>query len=244
MDENWDVRVIQFEDGTISDDWSPLSLDSNYQYNFEEITGNLKFLNGTYYEIADDLLTSYGGGGYGTFDWKEITRPGETISVVATSCVGHCGGITPVNYAKNVFDTEGKLNYIVSYPEPDQNIDPDLRNSDNSKIEKFLLTGVAPENQPDTIQYYYDQNKLYAGTEVKKKISPEEIIRLFSNPVDENLLFHQCYVNDIPMEEYFVKLAGYTPRLVLIEIYRYGVFAFMLHTNGKYYRSRDVVLEQ
>ena len=244
MNENWNVTVIEFDKNSISDDWSPLSKDSTYNFDFDDLTGNLNFLNGTYYELGDEMLKSYGGGGYGTFDWKEITRTGERISVVATSCTGHCGNEQPVNYSKNVFASDGTISYVVHYPTPDQETDPSLNTSDAEKTEKFLLSGSAADNPPDTIRYYYNKDKLFTGLKSDNKI-PEDIISFFQISFPDNLLFHQCYVNDQPMETYFNKFLGYTPRLVLFEIYRYGVFAFIQNpADGKYYRGKDFVLEE
>ena len=53
------------------------------------------------------------------------------------------------------------------------------------------------------------------------------------------------YLGLVEMEKFISKKLRLLPELLLIEIYRYGVFSFALNpANKKYYRTGTLVLEQ
>lgn len=246
MGENWDVTLISFDTIAITDDWYPISLNSTFKYNFDSLTTNMRFLNGTRYEFSNGQLMSYGGGGYGSFDWNEITRFSDTISILATSCVGHCGD-QPVNYSKNIFNKKGQLLYTISYPTPNENEEMNQDDISLQEYEKFLNSNVTSENIPDTLQYRYDNKGLLLNTNKENTIkSINEVKVLFTNSNDlATSKFHQCYVGKIKMEKFILKKFGFTPDLILLEIYGQAVFSFTLnHSDKKYYRTNDIILEQ
>ncbi len=255
MWENWDVTVISFDSSIVSDDWSPISLDSTYKFNFDSLTDNLNFLNGTRYEFSSGQLISYGGGGYGSFDWKEITRFSDTVSIIATSCVGHCGD-QPITYSKNVFNKQRQLLHTVFYPtpKPDNGIDTesdtktfdDYVDTENDTItfddyERFFISLIKDADySADTLFYKYDSNG-HLLSDSKEKIISNSLFTYSGNP--PAFIFHQCYIGKIKMEKYLLQKIGYVPELVLFEIYNYGVFSFVLK-DKKYYPTRTVILER
>lgn len=246
MGENWDVTLISFDTNSITADWYPISLDSTFKYNFDSLTTNMRFLNGTSYEFSNGQLISYGGGGYGSFEWKKITRFSDTVSIVATSCVGHCGD-QPVNYSKNIFNKTGQLLYIISYPTPGENGEMNEDEMSLQEYEKFLNSNVNSENIPDTLQYQYDNKGLLLNTSEESRIENKNEVRLlFTNSNDlATSKFHQCYVGKIKMEKFILKKLGFTPDLILLEIYGQAVFSFTLnHSDKKYYRTNDIMLEK
>jgi hypothetical protein len=241
MGQNWDILVLSFDTNTVSDDWTPISLDSTFKFNFDSLTNDLQSLNGTRYDFTNRQLVSYGGGGYGTFDWKDITRFSDTISIVATSCVGHCGN-QPVNYSKNVFNKQGRLLYTIFYPTPIDSADFNGETMTLKEYERFLNSSV-----PDTLHYKYDKKGLLLKVSKERYINnTTEVKRLFINVGDlSTSKFHQCYIGNVKMEKFIFKKLGFTPELILIEIYKYGVFSFTLNsTDKKYYRTKDIILEQ
>lgn len=244
MGENWDVTVIQFSPESITDDWYPISMPATFKYNFDSLTTDMKFLNGSRYELSDGMAGSYGGGGYGSFDWKDIERYGDSISIIATSCVGHCGD-QPVRFSKNVFNEAGMLLYSVNYPTTEGS---DMFPEDKlslSAMNEILMKGVNEENHPDTIFYNYNNSGLFIKPE-EKDIQIESIKSIFVSESHFNYKeFQQCYIGKIEMEKFISKKMRILPELLLVEIYRYGVFSFALNpANKKYYRTSNLVLEQ
>lgn len=243
MGENWDVSVISFDSSIVTDDWSPISLDSTYKFNFDSLEDHLDFLNGTRYEFSSGELTAYGGGGYGSFDWKEISRFSDTVSIIATSCAGHCGD-QPITYSKNVFNREGQLLFTVFYPSPKSEEAIDSESSyDVTFDESFFASLIKDaERGADTLFYRYNSNGLLLNERKGKNITES----LFNYPFNPpSFIFHQCYIGEGKMERYFSQKIGYTPQLVLIEIYKYGVFSFALNNKDKkYYPGQTRILER
>lgn len=244
MGENWDVTVVQFSPELITDDWYPISMPATFKYNFDSLVADMKFLNGSRYELSDGMVGSYGGGGYGSFDWKDIERYGDSISIIATSCVGHCGD-QPVRFSKNVFNDAGILLYNVNYPTTEgSDMFPEEKLS-LSAMNEILMAGVNEENYPDTIFYNYTKSGLFIKPE-EKDIQMESIKSIFVSESHFNYKeFQQCYIGKIEMEKFISKKLRLLPELLLIEIYRYGVFSFALNpANKKYYRTGTLELEQ
>ncbi|OQA12510.1 MAG: hypothetical protein BWY67_00241 [Bacteroidetes bacterium ADurb.Bin397] len=244
MGENWDVTVVQFSPELITDDWYPISMPATFKYNFDSLVADMKFLNGSRYELSDGMVGSYGGGGYGSFDWKDIERYGDSISIIATSCVGHCGD-QPVRFSKNVFNDAGLLLYSVNYPTTEgSDMFPEEKLS-LSAMNEILMAGVNEENYPDTIFYNYTKSGLFIKPE-EKNIQIESIKSIFVSESHFNYKeFQQCYIGKIEMEKFISKKLRLLPELLLIEIYRYGVFSFALNpANKKYYRTGTLELEQ
>ncbi len=244
MGENWDVTVIQFSPELITDDWYPISMPATFKYNFDSLITDMKFLNGSRYELFEGIAGSYGGGGYGSFDWKDIERYGDSISIIATSCVGHCGD-QPVRFSKNVFNDAGMLLYSVNYPTTEgSDLFPEEKLS-LSAMNEILMAGVNEENHPDTIFYNYTKSGLFIKPE-EKEIQIESIKSIFVSESHFNYKeFQQCYIGKIEMEKVISKKLRLLPELLLIEIYRYGVFSFALNpANKKYYRTGTLELEQ
>lgn len=246
MNENWDVSVISFDTNLISDQWSPISLDSTYKYRFDSLTSNLQFLNGKYYEFANNELTAYGGGGYGSFDHKDIYKYSDTVSIIVTSCVGHCGD-QPMTYSKNIFNKKGQLLYTVFYPTPskDWGIDANGDTTTLADYERSFISLINGGHSADTLFYKYDNNDLLLNTsEIDYITNSSDVKKLFTYP-PQSYVFHQCYIGKTKMEKYFLRKIGFTPELVLIEIYKYGVFSFVFNnTDKKYYQTGNFTLEQ
>lgn len=239
--QNWEITAIAFGGDEISDSWIPVTRDDDFRYNFDSLVNDPP-LNGERYYFSQGQLTAHGGEGYGTFDRREILRVSDTVSVTEISCTGHCGGNHPVRYSKNVYSTAGRLLYTVSYPAPEE--DAGLSDEGAPVADpEFLMQHATADNLPDTVYYLYNARGLYTGKS-GNSLPPGKTTGLF-NPADYfNGTFNQCYVGKVEMEKYFKKKLGYAPALVLVEIYRLGVFSFSLNpTDKKYYRTETIVLE-
>ena len=240
---NGSINVINFDSHTISDNWTPLELDTNLMSNLDSLFLNVRFLNGTRYEFDDSgQLISYGGGGYGSFDWKEITRFSDTLSIIETSCVGHCGH-QPIKYSKNIFDNNGNVRKVIKYPVLDIDFVQEKEAEQNTleDYEKHFNQLIADtETSPDTTYYMYNNRLLSMDNvqeETGKKIFSDEN-QNYSND------FYQCYVGNTEMESFFNEKIGFIPDLVLIEIYCQGVFSFRLNRHTKkYFLTETIILE-
>lgn len=242
MGENWDVTRISFSQNYITDDWYPISMPKTFKYQLDSLIFEMKFLNGTSYDFVDNILVAFGGGGYGSFDWKDVMRYGDSISIIATSCVGHCGE-QPIRFSKNVFNGSGQLIYCVKYPVMEGVNELPEEPLGYKEIDAILVQSISDENKPDTTYYKYNNSGLYVGTNDEIKHEMKSIF--VSSSHFNNKEFQQCYIGDIKMEKAISKKIGMLPELLLIEIYRYGVFSFALNpTNKKYYRTGSVELEQ
>lgn len=248
MGENWDVIVIDFDTDSVRDEWYPISKDSTYRYSFESLMEGAEPLNWTSYDFSKGELMSYGGEGYGSFDWHEITRLSDEVSIRATSCTGHCGN-QPIEYSKQVFNKSGQLSYTVHYPtpiEPEGPIEREEHKMSLQEYEKFLNSNVNAEQQPDTLYYRYDKKGLALKIYREKSITnAKEYKKLITNLNDiESSQFHQCYIGKIKMEKFIQAKLGFTPEMLLLEIYERGVFCFTLNPlDKKYYRTGDLQLE-
>jgi hypothetical protein len=245
MGQNWDITLITFDTNSISDGWYPTSLDSSFSYHFDTIIANMLFLNGTRYSFSDGKLESYGGGGYGSFDWIDIIRFSDTIAILETSCVGHCGQ-QAVQYSKNVYNKKGQLIQVIRYPTP-----PEIDEMDDIEMtlegyEKHINSNVSLENIPDTSYFQYDKNGLFIsdGKELNLE-NTKEIKLLFTDSNDLAFAgFHQIYIGTVEMEKYIAKALGYTPELILMEIDIQGVFSFTFNlSDQKYYRTNTLFIE-
>ncbi len=252
MGENWDVSMITFTPDMISDDWAPISKPKTYKYSFSNITTNLDFLNGSSYELAAGQLSAYGGNGYGSFSRNDITQLSDTVSIIATTYTGHSTNES-TDYTKNVFNKQGLLKYVVSFVPPHIENNSEHEETEGEAPEKATVEDYDRffnsliENKhysSDTLFYKYD-NKGHLSGNYKTQNKPQ-INQLFTENTDpSSWQFYQCYIGNTRMEKYLLEKIGYTPELLLIEIYRYGVFSFKLNkNNGKYYRGQTKILEQ
>ncbi len=250
MGQNWDVQLLTFDNSSITDGWYPISLDSTFQFSLDSIKTKLYFLNGSEYMLTNGQLTSYGGGGYGSFDWYDIFWPTDTASIVVKSCRGHCGD-QPEQFSKNVFNKKGQLMYIVRYPTPQSDYTDEVIYSDTewtmAQYDRLLNSGITNEQVLDTTYYSYNKKGLLMKYNDEYKIdSAKNPRKLFNGSGDWFFdKFHQCYVGNVEMEKYVKQHLSYLPELLLIEIYRYGVFSFTLNSKDqKYYRTLEIVLQQ
>lgn len=247
MGELWDVSLITFDTSTVTDDWYPMrSLDENFKYNFDSIVSKMEFLNGTGYEFSNGSLSHYGGGGYGTFEVKDIDRL-DTVSYITTSCAGHCSTSYLESYSKNVFSQKGQLLYTVFYSKQSQSDSTKPELNCIMDYELFLKGNTNENNYNDTAFYKYDKEgrilKISKELSIKNSV---DVQKLFGNPSDPSgYQFHQCYIGKTKMEKFIKQKLGYIPKLLLIEIYSHGVFSFTFNElDHKFYRTETIVLEK
>lgn len=245
MGQNWDINLISFDTNSVSDDWYPTSLDSSFKYNFDSIIGKTQFLNGIRYHFSNGKLDSYGGNGYGSFDWIDMLRFSDTLAILETSCVGHCGQ-QAIQYSKNTYNKKGQLTRVIRYPTPPEIDEMDELEMTLEGYQKHINSNVSAENIPDTSYFYYDQNGLFIsnGKELKAN-NTTEIKMLFTDSNDlASSKFYQIYIENVEMEKYISNALGYAPELILMEIDIQGVFSFTFNVSDqKYYRTNNLFLE-
>jgi hypothetical protein len=229
MNENWDVTTTNFSPEKITEDWSIMNSYDDYKFNFDSIIEYARFINGTIFLFDNKQITEYGGYGYGSFNYSEIEKVNDTLSNIYTHCTGHCGNFETEQFSQNIFNDKKQLIYKLVYPERALNDDSEF---DNTISED---TSTAAKIIPDTIYYKYNaQNQLIRYGD--KEINPNILYNTFKlNNLDSNYKFHQTFVENIKMEDYIKNKLGYLPKLILLEIYRYGVFSFYLDPKSKKY---------
>lgn len=250
MRQKWSLSFIDFDTSDVSDSNWEVIRDSTFKDNYLEgltTENDMFFMYERDYQFRDGQLEVFGVGSHSGGDRNYVTRLSDTISITATHCV-RCGD-QPVIYSKNVFNKMGQLIYAIRYPAPSKNEEePEVSLESLEECEKFLNTYVTAENTPDTIQYRYDNKGLLFNIDEDNTIKNiNEAKTLFTNSTDLSIFseFHQCYVGEIEMEKFFLNKIGYTPELLLIEIYRQAVYSFHLNqSDKKYYQAIEVMLEK
>ena len=148
----------------------------------------------------------------------------------------------------HVYSKDGRLLYAVTYPEGDKLEAPEynVEAMAAAELDECLNSTVSHERLPDTLRYSYNKKGLLMHTNQEfraKDIS--EVDRLFRNEGRMKYDFYQCYEGEEEMESFMRQKLGFTPSLILVEIYRYGVFSFWLNPEDqKYYRGKTLVLEK
>jgi hypothetical protein len=241
--DNWEVTEFAFVNDVITVDWSPYTLPENYKFDYDNLTENLNVVNGSRYEFKEGKLVSHGGTGYGTFDWTEIDRISDSVSIGKKSCVGHCGSFL-FTYSKNVYN-DNQLLYSVIFPPSENEIETA---NDNSEITyndyQQFFSKLNAHHSNDTITYIYNRNGLFLYEKNKKERSNFKTPLKFTDTFpDYN--FHQCYISGVKMEKYFKTKLGIIPQTILIEIYEQGIFSFSINPKDKkYYVTKTILLEK
>jgi|GEM_PF-6756493 hypothetical protein len=244
MGENWDVTALNLNDVKgAENNWNVYTSPKDYVYNKDSVIQNSQYINGTAFDVEGGYLTSYGGQGYGTFDWSELTRGGDTASYTTTSCAGHCAADNnSIKYAKNVFDKNGNVLYSVNY-----GYSMEIINDSSGEVHDSAIT---PSSQYDTIFYSYTEDGLLAtqwtNTNHNKIKYPDCFLPdSTGNNTGTQSAFYQNYINDTTMEAYIKEKIGYLPKAILFEIYSQGVFCYTYNKyDHKYYTATYLILER
>jgi hypothetical protein len=245
MGENWSVVITSFEENLITDDWAPISKDSLFKFNFDSLTANPPILNGTRYELSKGSIAAYGGGGYGSFDWNDFTRVNDSVVLVATSCVGHCGDAPP-RYSKSICDKQKKLIYSIRYPEKDYSDETISAETPQSFVESLEAAYKSKELFPDTTYFYYNEKDQWLGPAEGLNERKQVGVSWYNmgEEIKKSKYFNQVFIGNQPMEKFIKSKIGYCPQVLFLEIYRNAAFLFKYATDDKkYHRWMDVVLE-
>lgn len=263
MEQYWDITIESFTDETIGYDWYIIK-DSNFVFNYDSILTKAILINGDYYDISSGNFNGNQGGGQGSFANTTVDDRNDSFSLTETDISCHLCEQPPTEYAKNVFDNDGKLIYSVLIP-----LDDSVYSEDGNSLvpytdyldERYKNSGMTElqidsirrreGNRSifvnDTIFYHYDQNGHYIGE--GKQVYPypvdPKIFFGYYRPLKKQKEFHQYYIGKISMEKYLKTKLGYTPELVLFEFSRYGAISFCYDSkNKKYYQRREILLEK
>ena len=247
MGENWDVISISLDTNQVSVDWAPLNLDEKYQYNFDALTSNMKILNGIQYYVMDGHYTGCDGNGYGSFDQDDINPLSDTVLLLTRHCSGHCGNKL-LKYSKSIFNKKGQMLYTINYPVPDS-LSMELDTVPVEKAFNNFVRYISKTNgyKTDTVIYKDDGHGLQLS--LNKDISignVSEVKKLFTMDGDLAIFkFHQCYMGNTLMEKFVKDKLGYTPELLLLEIYARGVLSFVLNkSDKKYYQAAEILMDR
>lgn len=248
-DDGMDLEAMTFEDESINNEWFPFDAGIRFSLNPDSLAANSTYLNGSSYELSNGMLDRYGGYGYGSFDEQEITRYSKRYSLVQTTCAGHCGGYG-LRFTKNLFAQNGNILYSVNYPEINDSL-ADQFLSDSMSIADFdhtIRKVFGKDAIIDTVYYRYDKagrlvQVINRGEKIDGSTRPEKLFRYSENFSAD--YFHQYYAGKEKFETFIKRKTGFLPDLILVEIYRYGVFSFLFNqADKKYYSGKTIILEK
>jgi hypothetical protein len=250
MSENWSVNRITFEGNKLANEWAPTYRDSNYVFDLAEITDQAHYLNGTYYELEDEQLTAYGGGGYGSFNWHTYYRFGDSVCVRMTQDRGH----------SNDMSVCIAVTHYIHYNLPDVQVnwgcyeEEDLL--DFSSYENLMASIEAnanPEFEKDTLYFYkMNQGQIYSiapsnyqmRLQKQSTFPPISQIERQAQELEKEFSFYQLYLGDQKLEDYIEGYIGYFPQMLLVEIYERGTMIFKMDSiSKKYHLEEDLVLD-
>lgn len=209
MHENWSLMQWNFNQDEISYQWAPIHKDSSYIFDFIDIISVESFLNGSYFYLNNGNLISYGGSGYGAFEYYDFFPSGDSVILVKSYCIGHCGD-EPPSYSAHFYDKNNLLIKTLFYGQVK------IEAEDWIEFSQFLKF----EDSKDSVFYSYDSyGRLKKSTDntldfpMLYHLSDAYNIEI----TDE---FYQVYIGNIEMNMYFKKEIGYCPKIILIEISR------------------------
>lgn len=194
-----------------------------------------------YYVLERGALSEYGGSGMGVHYWHRLRRY-EKTSLLETTLVG--GGSLPyLAYSRNVFGKDGRLMYSVAYPDIKDTLAEMFLTDDTISLKWFdyHMKQVIGSNDyiPDTIRYTYNSSGCLTGVGTKK-IDASRPRSFFA---DSSWSSKDLYAGNKSLETHIKRKLGYLPRLILVEIYQYGVMSFYLDAGNKYRVGKPLILE-
>jgi len=237
----WQVVDIFFDSTEVFDNWTPGHRDDTFEFNFDTLISNLTNRYGNGYRFSNKKLNIR----YGFHNPHTIyVNFSDSVSIGTTFPYGRHGEI---GLSKNIFDKKGKLNYRIDYPAPTDSANETIELVDWASHNAYLNSNVHAGNLPDTVYIKYNKRGMLLEDMERTSVSKiKDIKSLFEYEGEyPEVTFHQIYVGKIEMEQFFLEKLGYQPELVLIEIYRYGVFSFLYNPeNNKYHRTREIIIER
>lgn len=206
------------DDGIIRERWLTYSSTSN-DYDLQLLIDSAWFVNGGFWYLENDELSSVGLEGYGSLCESDvITKQG--FKEYHTYCKGEDSiGIRKVFYHEN-----GLVNYMVCCDKEYMGDDESLDENPNS----FL----------DTTWNVYDEDwRIVSFVESKDTVTALRVLEdSRKHDFSEN---YSLFVNQEPFEDFIDQNIGFRPKTILFEIYRNAVFVFRYNPEHKrYWRGR------
>jgi hypothetical protein len=250
MNENWSVTKLEIDQESTSEQWAPTYRDSNFAFDFENLTDSARYLNGTTYQLQNGRITAYGGEGYGSFDYHEINPLTDDVSVRITYATGHSSDTSvgvAIWHRSKYFrpDTLFQLGRIAEV-----NL-PEISSIDDLTTLKMLAAQAGYE--PDTILYHRSLfGEVTAITPSLHKMQKQGLV-LIPNIFDAwqestewkmDLPFYQVYFGQQKMEAVILAHYGYLPDIITLQFAHRGAFVFLLNTKrGCYIHVETLVIE-
>ena len=250
MHENWSVSKLEINEESASEQWAPTYRDSNFVFDFENLTDSARYLNGSIFNIANGKITDYGGVGYGSFDYHEINRLSDETSVRITYATGHSSdtsvGVAIWHRGKYFRpDTLFQLGRIAEDNLPEINSLEDLA--------KLKILAQEAGYEPDTVFYRRSEfGQLTAITPSLQKMQAQGLVLVpniftaWKESIDWKIdvPFYQLYIGQEKMEAVIFTQYGYLPDIITLQFADRGAFVFMLNAKrGSYVKVDTLVIE-
>lgn len=241
MNNNWSMTVWNINTDNASEEWVPIYRDSGFIFNYDSIVFDYRVLNGFYVNLKNGELQSYGGSGYGSFDFYDFYKINDSLKLGVGYCTGHCSGSGILKFSKNIYSENGLIYSAINY-----NINEFTSENDISFDFKFVKTldSIAKNKKSaDTTFYLYTKNP----TKYLGKL--KDIVNI-SNTESHSIMrrdyydFYNCFINKEKMEDFIYNKVGYHPQTLYFQYYKFGAFVFEYdEISGKYINSDLLLLE-
>jgi hypothetical protein len=250
MHENWEVTKLEIDEEGASEQWAPTYRDSNFVFNFENLTDSARYLNSSIFNVENGTITDYGGEGYGSFNYHEINRLSHEISVRITYATGHASdtsvGVAIWHRGKYLRpDTLFLLGRIA-----EDNL-PEVFSLED--ISKLILLAEEAGYESDTVFYRRSEfGQVTSITPSLHKMQAQGLVLIpnIYNAWNEStdwkidVPFYQLYVGQEKMEAVIMAQFGYLPDIISLQFANRGAFVFMLNAKrGCYVKVDTLVIE-
>lgn len=236
MWENCDINISGFDEDGFYHNWLPVTVDSATAFYLDSIVAFGIPLNGLRVNFNGNKMTSYGGQGYGSFDWTDYHWTSDTLALTVTYCVGHCGDQQP-SFKKVQYHADGRPKCTIFYNYHGE----DYWLNDSTTVAQFdeEMGRYKEDSIISTVAHVvYDENGLLLSA------AGEEYPEVFFNVTPDFGQFSEVRFGSVPLAEWATKNLHMKPKLLLFEIYQNAVFSYVLdESTQRYYQGRMVVLD-
>lgn len=231
MNETWDLLVFDFAPAEygFKIDWY-IHLDTMGIDTFDQVESNGNFLN-----WEEGRITASGAYGYGTLGETFFYSKGECLEGVTT-------------YIRNTEMFSGsKTYYQKGLPMKTVYFDGDsLSYFDVEHKLNRVLDSLAQFPCDSIIRFYDKENRFFNS--INNKTNTKLSHYFYQEKSTSNLggnPYYQVLIEDMEMRDFIQNKLGYTPEVLIFEVYRYAALVFKIdQIHNKYYYDSFLSLEE
>lgn len=227
---NWQVDIFRFADNGVSHFTTSCSWDSNFVFHRDSFDFTSCGMSQTFSHNFDEegKLSSSGGSGYGAFNWNEFFWVNDTMAIVETTCVGHCGSYE-LEHSFHHYNPDGLLKYKVYI----------FREFSGEEEEHFLEDYATFRKELDSLPdtaVDYDTTFYSYGESICESWQVSELPEERTEKYYSKFLYHQIFIGSEPMEAFIHAKTGKLPKVVLMQASQSESYTFLFNgKTGKYF---------